>query len=327
MSKIKGLLLTIGIALLATLLGRFFPIIGSAIFAMVIGMLLNNMLQLPNSFKPGIQFSNKKILHYSIILLGFTLSFKSIGTVGLQSLPILIVTLLTAFIVVTLIVKWLKIDLHTGILIGVGTSICGGSAIAATSPVIKAKEEVIAFSLSTVFLFNLVAVIIFPPLGHLFHMSQEAFGFFSGTAINDTSSVVAASALYGSKALEVATIVKLTRTLFIVPITIGLALWMAKKQPSSYAHEQRQIWQLIPNFIIWFILASLISTFLNFSEDVIAIFKQASLFFITIALAGVGLSVKFNQFKRAGIKPILLGFIVWASLIITSLIILSIIKI
>ncbi|MDA3100847.1 putative sulfate exporter family transporter, partial [Staphylococcus pseudintermedius] len=240
MSKVKGLCLTFTIAIIATLLGHFFPIVGSAIFAMVIGMILNNTLKLAESFKPGIQYSSKKVLHYSIILLGFTLSFQSIGTVGLKSLPILIVTLLVAFVVVTLLVKLFHIDLDTGILIGVGTSICGGSAIAATSPVIKAKDNIIAFSLSTVFLFNLIAVIIFPPIGHFFHMSQEAFGFFSGTAINDTSSVVAASALYGSKALEVATIVKLTRTLFIIPITIGLAFWVSKRQQATNDSGQRQ---------------------------------------------------------------------------------------
>ncbi|WMZ47324.1 putative sulfate exporter family transporter [Staphylococcus pseudintermedius] len=129
MSKVKGLCLTLTIAIIATLFGHFFPIVGSAIFAMVIGMVLNNTLKLPESFKPGIQYSSKKVLHYSIILLGFTLSFQSIGTVGLKSLPILIVTLLVAFVVVTLLVKLFHIDLDTGILIGVGTSICGGSAV------------------------------------------------------------------------------------------------------------------------------------------------------------------------------------------------------
>lgn len=324
-SKIKGLLLTLSIAIIATLLGHFFPIIGSAIFAMLIGMVLNNCIQLPQTLKPGIQFSSKKILHYSIIVLGFTLSFQSIGSIGLKSLPILIVTLLVALVIVTVCVKLLKIDTHTGILIGVGTSICGGSAIAATSPIIKAKDEIIAFSLSTVFLFNLVAVIIFPPIGHFLHMSQEAFGFFSGTAINDTSSVVAASALYGSKALEVATIVKLTRTLFIIPITIILALCVTQRQEAQKQGERPTIIRAVPGFIIWFIVASLISTLFNFSHEVIQIFKTIALFLITIALAGVGLSVKFSQFKKAGLRPILLGLLTWAALIVTSLIVLGLI--
>ncbi|UXR69429.1 MULTISPECIES: putative sulfate exporter family transporter [unclassified Staphylococcus] len=322
MSRIKGLILTISIALVATGLGRIFPLVGSAVFAIVIGMIINNMIQLSNSFKPGIQYSSKKVLHYSIIVLGFTLSFHAIGTIGLKSLPILIVTLLFCGIASILLIKLLKIETSLGILIGVGTSICGGSAIAATSPVIKAKEEMIALSLSTVFLFNLVGVIVFPPLGHFFHMSQETFGFFAGTAINDTSSVVAASAVYGQQALEVATIVKLTRTLFIIPITLGLALWMAKQQTAS--EQSRKPWyQAIPNFILWFLVAAAISSIFNFSDNIITIFRQLAHFLITIALAGVGLTVKFRHFKQAGFKPVLFGLLLWSGLTIVSLIVLN----
>ncbi|QLK86788.1 YeiH family protein [Staphylococcus sp. 17KM0847] len=324
MTKIKGLLLTMSIAIISTYLGKYFPIVGSAVFAIVIGMLINNLWRVPQSFTPGIRYSSKKILHYSIITLGFTLSFQSIGSIGLKSLPILILTLFICFGIVILLIKLLKIDTDTGILIGVGTSICGGSAIAATSPVIRAREDVIALSLSTVFLFNLVGVIIFPPIGHLFNMNQETFGFFAGTAINDTSSVVAASAVYGHEALEVATIVKLTRTLFIIPITIGLAIWMAKHN-TSHTHTTRSWYKAIPSFIIWFLIAALISSIFHFSTPMITLFKQLALFLITIALAGVGLTVKFSQFKRAGLKPVLLGLLTWTALIIASLILLKII--
>ncbi|MCS4486165.1 YeiH family protein [Staphylococcus americanisciuri] len=321
MFRLKGLILTISIAVLSTSLGSIFPIVGSAVFAIVIGMIINNTITLPTSFRPGIQYSSKQILHYSIIALGFTLSFHAIGTVGLKSLPILIITLLFCGIMSLLLIKLLKIETSLGILIGVGTSICGGSAIAATSPVIKAKEDIIALSLSTVFLFNLIAVIIFPPLGHALHMNQETFGFFAGTAINDTSSVVAASAVYGQQALEVATIVKLTRTLFIIPITLGLALWMTK-QRTSVKQVQQPWYQSIPKFILWFLVAALISTVFNFSDSVIHIFRQLAHFLITIALAGVGLTVKFSYFRQAGFKPILFGLLLWVSLIIVSLIIL-----
>lgn len=140
MNHIKGLTLTIIIAVVATLLGGWFPIIGNAIFSITIGIVIGNLVKLPQSFEPGIKLSSKKILHYSIIVLGFTLSFQSIGHVGIKSLPIIIVTLGAAFIIVYLLMKLLHIDEHLSILIGVGTSICGGSAIAATSPVIKAKR-------------------------------------------------------------------------------------------------------------------------------------------------------------------------------------------
>ncbi|UXR78161.1 MULTISPECIES: putative sulfate exporter family transporter [unclassified Staphylococcus] len=322
MAYIKGLLLTVIIALVATVMGTSFPIIGSAVFAIVLGMIINNIVNLPDSFRPAIQYSSKKVLHYSIITLGFTLSFHAIGTIGLKSLPILMITLLFCLVASILLMKLLKIESSLGILIGVGTSICGGSAIAATSPVIKAKEEVIALSLSTVFLFNLLGVIIFPPLGHLFHMSQETFGFFAGTAINDTSSVVAASAVYGPKALEVATIVKLTRTLFIIPITLGLALWIAKQQTTTQ-HSKQPWYRAIPKFILWFLVAALMSSIFHFSDSVIAVFRQLAHFLITIALAGVGLTVKFQHFKQAGFKPILFGLLLWSSLTIVSLIILN----
>lgn len=322
MSQLKGLILTISIAVVATGLGNVFPIVGSAVFAIVIGMLINNLIALPTSFRPGIQFSSKKVLHYSIIALGFTLSFHAIGTVGLKSLPILIITLLFCGIMTIILIKLLKIESSLGILIGVGTSICGGSAIAATSPVIKAREDVIALSLSIVFLFNLIAVIVFPPIGHLLHMDQETFGFFAGTAINDTSSVVAASAVYGQQALEVATIVKLTRTLFIIPITLCLALWMAKRHTTTQ-HAQQPWYQAIPKFILWFLVAALISSVFHFSDSIIAVFRQLAHFLITIALAGVGLTVQFNHFKQAGFKPVLFGLILWIGLTLVSLVVLT----
>ncbi|WP_410049190.1 YeiH family protein [Staphylococcus felis] len=322
---LKGIFLTCIIAIISTLLGHFFPIIGSAIFAILIGILLNNTLSLSHSLHPGITFSSKNVLHYSIIMLGFTLSLSQIGDVGLQSLPIILITLLVCLVTIIILIRCLKIDLNTGILIGVGTAICGGSAIAATSPVIKAREHVIALSISTIFLFNLLGVILFPYLGYLFQMNQTTFGFFSGTAINDTSSVVAASSIYGSKALEVATIVKLTRTLFIIPVTIGLALWNFKRHHyQTHSSNKISIWNIMPQFIIGFMLASLISTIFNFSTDIIALFKTIAMFLITMALAGVGLSVKIQHFKSAGFKPLLLGLITWCILILTSLMILLI---
>ncbi|MBI5974386.1 YeiH family protein [Staphylococcus canis] len=323
-SIFRGLLFTTTIAIIASILGSIFPIVGSAIFALLIGMLINNIWNLPHTLHSGIRFSSKNILHYSIIVLGFTLSLKQIGNVGLQTLPILMITLTVCFITVIILLKWLNIDKHIGILIGVGTAICGGSAIAATSPVIKARDEVIALSLSIVFLFNLVAVIIFPALGHYFHMSQHAFGVFAGTAINDTSSVVAASALYGSEALESATIVKLTRTLFIIPITLGLAWWTYNKEENRNAARQSSMFQLIPYFIIGFLITSMISTIFHFPVEVMHFFKSISLFLITIALAGVGLSVRFKSFKTAGLKPIIFGLVTWCILIIISLIIILI---
>ncbi|HJE02127.1 YeiH family protein [Staphylococcus auricularis] len=324
MTRLKGLTLTVTIAVIATLLGMVVPVIGSAIFAIIFGMVVNHFIRLPDSFTPGIKYSGKKILHYSIIVLGFTLSFQAIGEIGLRSLPIIISTLIGAFLVVYMVMKLLRLDTKLSILIGVGTAICGGSAIAATSPVIKARESQVAYAISTIFLFNIIAVFIFPPLGHLLHMSQTAFGYFGGTAINDTSSVVAATANYGGHALATGTIVKLTRTLMIVPVVLFFTYLTVKEERER--NHRVSIFQIFPWFIVWFVVASFVSTVLNFPPALINVFHHIALFLITIAMAGIGLTVDMRQFKQAGIKPVILGLLTWLVVIVISLIMMKYIQ-
>ncbi|MCG7339973.1 YeiH family protein [Staphylococcus sp. ACRSN] len=324
MKKVRGMIMTLVIAMVATILGSKFPVIGSAIFAIIIGIIINNIIWIPKKYEAGIQFSSKKILHYSIVVLGFSLSFQSIGTVGWKSLPIIIITLFAAFFTVFLFMKLFKVNENLGILIGVGTSICGGSAIAATSPVIKAKESEVAFAISTIFLFNLIAVFIFPPIGHILHMNQMTFGYFGGTAINDTSSVIAATSSYGNKALEIGAIVKLTRTLMIIPVVLYFTYRTIKKEQEQ--NTDVAIKNIFPWFILWFVIASIISTVFHFPAFVINIFQQLSVFLITMAMAGIGLTVNLKQFKSTGIKPILLGLVTWIVVIVTSIITLKIIN-
>lgn len=324
MQKVRGIMMTLVIAMVATILGSEFPVIGGAIFAIIIGIIINNIILIPKKYEAGIKYSSKKILHYSIIVLGFTLSFQSIGAIGWKSLPIIIITLLAAFITVFLLMKIFKINEHLSILIGVGTAICGGSAIAATSPVIKAKESEVAFAISTIFLFNLIAVFVFPPLGHLLNMGQTAFGYFGGTAINDTSSVIAATSNYGNTALETGAVVKLTRTLMIIPVVLFFTYRTIRKEKAK--QTDTSIARIFPWFIVWFIVASLISTVFNFSPTVIHVFQQISLFLITMAMAGIGLSVDFKQFKQAGMKPVMLGLVTWIVVIISSLITMKLIN-
>lgn len=318
LEKVRGVVMTLVIAMVATIMGSKFPVIGSAIFAIIIGIIINNVILIPKKYEAGIKFSSKKILHYSIVVLGFTLSFQSIGIIGWKSLPIIIVTLCAAFLAVFLLMKLFKINEHLSILIGVGTAICGGSAIAATSPVIKAKESEVAFAISTIFLFNLLAVFIFPPLGHMMHMSQSTFGYFGGTAINDTSSVIAATSNYGKTSLETGAVVKLTRTLMIIPVVLFFTYRTIRKERE--VQTDTSIAKIFPWFIVWFVVASLISTIFNFSPMVISFFQQVALFLITMAMAGIGLNVNFNQFKQAGFKPVLLGLATWIVVIVTSLI-------
>lgn len=320
MKKIsKGLFLSIALALIATLLGTVFPIIGSAVFAIVLGLLLNNTLGIPADFQPGIKFSSKKILQASIILLGFSLSIQDIGTTGLSSLSVTLITIAVAFISAFLMGKWLKIPLNTKTLIAVGTAICGGSAIAAVSPIIEAEEDEVALSISTIFLFNVVAVFLFPFLGHLMNLSDAGFGLWAGTAINDTSSVVAAGYSYSETAGDYATIVKLTRATLIIPVSLIIAgIQIYKKKQHS---EKIPLKQLFPWFILWFVVASLISSTGILPEAFISGAKWLSRFMIAMALGSIGLSANLKELLRTGKKPVLLGLITWFFVAASSLLI------
>jgi uncharacterized integral membrane protein (TIGR00698 family) len=220
-----GVLLCLVLAIPSWLLGRAFPVIGGPVIAILLGMVVSLVLKDRTRYQSGIAFTSKKILQYAVILLGFGLNLSEIAKVGAQSLPIICTTITMSLVIAFLLRKWMKIPGNISVLVGVDSSICGGSAIAATAPVIGADDEEIAQAISVIFLFNILAALFFPTLGGAMGMSNEGFGLFAGTAINDTSSVTAAAStwdtLHGTNGavLEYATIVKLTRTLAIIPIT------------------------------------------------------------------------------------------------------------
>ena len=228
-----GLLLCLCIAIPAWLLGQAVPVVGGPVFSILIGMVLTLFWKNKTKVQPGIGFTSKKVLQYAVILLGFGLNLSEIAKVGAQSLPIIVSTIGTSLIVSFVLCKAMKVPSNISTLVGVGSSICGGSAIAATAPVIGADDEEIAQAISVIFLFNVIAALTFPTLGGMLGMTDHGFGLFAGTAVNDTSSVTAAASawdgIHGSNTLEIATIVKLTRTLAIIPITLVLALWRTHK--------------------------------------------------------------------------------------------------
>lgn len=189
--KLPGLLLCLLLSLPAWYLGRLFPIIGAPVFAILLGMLLALFYHHRDKTKEGISFTSKYILQTAVVLLGFGLNLTQVMAVGMQSLPIIVSTVATALLVAYGLQKWLGLDVNTATLVGVGSSICGGSAIAATAPVIKAKDDEIAKAISVIFLFNILAALLFPSLGQLLGLSNEGFAIFAGTAVNDTSSVTA----------------------------------------------------------------------------------------------------------------------------------------
>ncbi len=314
-TKIPGLLLTFAIALPAWYMGKAVPIIGGPVFGILLGILLA-FYKRPANLNEGIKFTSKKVLQGAIILLGFEMNLYNIFKVGSQSLVVMLFTLTAAFITAWLVGRSLKLQGNIATLIGVGTAICGGSAIAATAPVIKADDKEIAYSISTIFLFNIAAVFLFPFLGHLLHMNDTGFGIWAGTAINDTSSVVAAGYSYSDAAGTLATIVKLTRTLMIIPITLVLGIITSKK---TSQHNSFQLAKIFPWFVLGFLAASIISTLGVLPGEAAKQLAQLGKFFIVMAMAAIGLNTNLKQLVSNGIKPILLGLCCWASVALTSL--------
>ena len=343
MAARRNTILGIGLCALVALpcwfLGEALPVVGAPVFAILAGMAIALVWKQParGSVQDGIAFTAKKVLQYAVILLGFGLNLAQIAAVGAESLPIICSTIATALIVGYILYRVLHLDSAIATLIAVGSSICGGSAIAATAPVIKAKDEQVAQAISVIFLFNVVAALIFPTLGQVLGLSNEGFGLFAGTAVNDTSSVTAAAAAWdgmhpGANALDDATIVKLTRTLAILPITFVLALMMARKEQASAATQvptettgplgSFSLKRAFPTFILFFLLASIITTIAvaaGIDAAVFAPLKTLSKFFICMAMAAIGLNTDLVKLVKSGGKPILMGLICWIAIAAASL--------
>lgn len=316
-NKVSGIILALIIAIPAWLLGNAFPIIGSPVLGILFGMVLA-FWKRPSCFNEGITYTAKKLLQYSIILMGFGMNLFNVFKVGKQTLLLMTFTLTAAFITAYIVGKLLKINGKTATLIGVGSSICGGSAIAATAPVINANEQEVAHSISTIFLFNAISAFLFPFVGHLFGMSNQCFGLWAGTAVNDTSAVVAAGYSYSNAAGNLAVIVKLTRTLAIVPITLVLAIYTSKKEAKN-KEGSYSLSKIFPWFVLGFVAASVISTFIPLPAVLTTFLSQAGKFIIVMAMVSVGLNTNIIKLIKNGLSPILLGFTCWIVLALTSL--------
>ncbi len=287
------------------------------------GMLLHPWLSPYKQLDAGLAFSSKKLLQYAVILLGFGLNISQVFAVGQTSLPVILSTISISLIVAYLFQRFFALDTKLATLIGVGSSICGGSAIAATAPVIHAKEKEVAQAISVIFFFNVLAALIFPTLGTWLHLSNEGFALFAGTAVNDTSSVTATASawdsLYQTNTLESATIVKLTRTLAIIPITLFLSYWQSRQQENKQGVQLKKVF---PLFILYFILASLLTTLLTslgVSSSFFTPLKQLSKFLIIMAMSAIGLKTNLIAMVKSSGKSILLGALCWIAIILTSL--------
>lgn len=331
-----GIFVCFLIALPAWLLGKLFPVVGGAVLAILFGMVITFFWREHGKAQAGINWTSKIILQSAVVLLGFGMNLGVIVQTGIFSLPIIVSTITTSLVMAWGLHRVLNISRNTSALIGVGSSICGGSAIAAAAPVVKADSNEIAQSISVIFLFNAMAALLFPVLGHMIGFDTtagEAFGIFAGTAINDTSSVTAAAATWdsmwglGTQTLDEAVTVKLTRALAIIPVTLLLAMLVAKKEASqaeggsfaafSFTHA-------FPMFILYFVLAAVVTTVClqaGVSGEVFSPLKELAKFFIVMAMAAIGLNSNIVKLIKSGGKPIFLGACCWAGITVVSLLV------
>lgn len=330
LKHIPGIILSAAIAFLACWIENILPIhlIGSAVIAMFIGMFLNHYLHNTTLFSDGLIFTSKKILKFAIILLGLSLNITTILHVGKMSLTVMIFTLLTCFGGGYFIGKALGLNWKLSNLISAGTGICGGSAIAAIAPTIDADDNDVAYAMSATFLFDMAMIVLFPIMGRALGMTDEAFGIWAGTAVNDTSSVVATGYAFSEGAGDFATMVKLTRTLAIIPTVITFAfiqLNLKRKEAQATCQNDSSIKanfsikKIFPWFIIGFVIMSCIASIFPIPATVISGTKALSKFLMVCALAAIGLNTSFSNMKKAGIRPMIHGFIISALVVIVAL--------
>lgn len=344
----KGVLLCAALAVPASVLGGLVPVVGGPVCAILMGMVLAPLVKKYGGLGAGITFTSKKILQYAVVLLGFGMNLEVVMFTGRQSLPIIVCTITVSLLIAFALHKAARIPSNISVLIGVGSSICGGSAVAATAPVINADDEEVAQAISVIFLFNIVAALIFPALGSALGFSTnsgEAFGIFAGTAVNDTSSVTAAASTWdnlynlGSATLDKAVTVKLTRTLAIIPITLALAFIRMRSARSVMADNagteragegngaEKQgnavsLKKIFPFFILFFVVASVITTIASAAgvdPEVFQPLKFLSKFFIVMAMGAIGLHTDVVKLVKSGARPILLGLSCWLGITVVSL--------
>lgn len=323
-----GIILTMILAIFASYISSFIPkqLISSGVFALLIGMILNPVLGKHEVFSQGIRFTSKIILKLAIVLMGATLSFTQVLNVGKYSLFVMIFTLAAAFGGGYLLGKLFKMNWKLSSLISAGTGICGGTAIAAIGPTISAKNKDIAYAISATFLFDIIMVVVFPLLGKYFGMSDLGFGLWAGTAINDTSSVVAAGYTFSDAAGNFSLIVKLTRTLSIIPVVLIFSYINQRIELKHSKNKDEKI-QLInikkifPYFIILFLVmvAFRSSGFIN---DILSFrLSTFSKFSMVMALGAIGLNTNFKEVSKSGFLPMVHGFIISLLVVVVSFVV------
>ena len=314
--------------------------ISEILVAVLLGLYLRNWVGLGERSKAGVKFAIQRILRFGIVLLGLRLSLQDVAATGSRALILVSICITVALILAYYAGRLFKVPTRLAALIGVGTAICGNTAIVATAPVLDATDEEVSFAVATITLFGLLAVVFYPIIGHMIGLSDHSFGLWAGTAVNDTSQVVAVGAIFSEAALNVATIVKLTRNTLMAPLIVIFGLIYARGSESRMSEEAtkatRLDWKkLVPGFVIGFLFMSLIRTIgvalgilpqsisdpgnLTLAAGILKTFDGISKFAILMALAGVGLNTDLNSLRRIGLKPLIVGTCVAVILAILSL--------
>lgn len=319
---LPGLALATVIAVVAVTFAHFVPVVGAPVIAIVLGVLVSLRSAKVERLERGVRFASKRVLQLSVVMFGTELSIHQVLSIGARTLPVLVVTLVAALVAAYFLGKALGVVGDVRTLIGVGTAICGASAIAATDAVLDADDGDVSLAVATIFTFNVAAVLLFPVLGHWWHLSPHAFGLWAGTSINDVSSVVAAASSYSHASSSYAIVVKLSRTLAIVPITLTLAAWRRRSSgvvPARNSSRLANVAHSFPGFIAWFVVAVLVNSLGLIPAALVEFASRAGQFLLVVALAGVGLSTKARAIRDAGFRPLALGASLWVVVSVTSL--------
>jgi len=312
-----GLLAAVALAAGATYLARFAPLLGAPVIAILLGVAVRSFRELPAVLRPGTAYAARYVLQGAIVVSGFGVSLAAVYRTGLGTLPVTLGTIAVALGLAPFAGRALRLDVKLRELVGVGTAICGASAIAAVSSVIEPSESDMALAIATIFFYNIAAVLTFPLLGHAMGLTQAQFGTWAGTAINDTSSVVAAGFAYGHEAGTHATIVKLTRATLILPIVGAMALVRARAERA--AGKPIPWGRIVPWFILWFLAAALVDSLGAVPPPWHDGIADVSTFLISVALAAIGLQTALARLFGAGSRPLAFGFILWVAVALSSL--------
>ncbi len=320
---VPGIAFATAMALVGNMLGSLVPkhLIGGGVFALLVGMVFHPLAKRFPLFQVGITFTGKRILKLAIIGMGVTLSVQQVMQVGAFSLIVMLFTLATAFGGGYLVGKLLGLPWRQSGLISAGTGICGGSAIAAIAPVINADSQDVAYALSATFLFDIVMVVLFPLMGRAFGMSDLGFGLWAGTAVNDTSSVVAAGYAFSEAAGNFAIVVKLTRTLSIVPVVLVFSYIQMRsmaRQSQTVGGAKFSFRAVFPWFVLLFLAVVVLNSLGTFSTEVAAGIAKVGKFCMVMSLGAIGLKTDAVHLFRSGFKPMLHGSIISTAVVVVS---------